>query len=154
MLLCILITSWRVERHQKNVIIARFYIWIFDLFDRHVTSKISRRIASDCSDVGAGEHTMFFTNLGPVIPPELPVSDCLFFFVLTLSGLREVLFYLFFSMKGRWLGKLKISFSAGLVMQQSWIRARWNLVKEPKLIKICELQGNQQNGRNFSLLTQ
>lgn len=22
---------------------------------------------------------MFFTNLGPVIPPELPVSDCLFF---------------------------------------------------------------------------
>lgn len=72
-LLCVLLTSLWIESHQRNVIIARFYIWIFHLFDRHATSKIFRRIASDCLDVDAGEHTMFFIDQCPVIPPELPL---------------------------------------------------------------------------------
>lgn len=75
MLLCVLITSWQLERHQQNVVIARFYIWIFDLYDRHVTQKISRQIASDCLDVGV-QHTVFFTDLCTVIPAELPFSAC------------------------------------------------------------------------------
>lgn len=84
----VLLTSLRTESHQQNVVTARLCIWIVDLFDRHTTSKISRRIASDCLDVGVGEHMMFLTHQCPVIPPELPLSGC---FVLTLCGWSEVL---------------------------------------------------------------
>ena len=77
MLLCVLLTRLRVESHQQNVITARFCIWIFDLFVRHATSKIFRRIASDCLGVGEGEHTMFLIDQCPVIPPEWSFSGCL-----------------------------------------------------------------------------